>query len=86
MTANDCGAKVAAALSAMGKTVDVLINNAGYFYEPVEKVHTYTITHVHTTNTTLQHSLPHSSTLHHSLPLSTILYHSLPQSTTTPLD
>lgn len=38
MTANDCGAKVAAALSAMGKTVDVLINNAGYFYEPVEKI------------------------------------------------
>lgn len=33
---NDCGPKLAKALQ--GKTIDILINNAGYFYEPVEKI------------------------------------------------
>ena len=33
---NDCGGKLVKALN--GRTVDVLINNAGYFYEPVEKI------------------------------------------------
>lgn len=34
MTANDCGKKVASALA--GKQIDIVINNAGYFYEPLE--------------------------------------------------
>ena len=36
VTANDCGKKLADALS--GKQIDIVINNAGYFYEPVEKL------------------------------------------------
>lgn len=36
MTDNACGTKLADALK--GTAVDVLINNAGYFYEPVEKI------------------------------------------------
>ena len=36
VTANDCGTKLADALS--GKQIDIVINNAGYFYEPVEKI------------------------------------------------
>lgn len=36
MQDNKCGEKLAAALK--GKQVDILINNAGYFYEPVEKI------------------------------------------------
>jgi len=34
VTDNSCGDKLATALS--GKKIDILINNAGYFYEPVE--------------------------------------------------
>jgi NADP-dependent 3-hydroxy acid dehydrogenase YdfG len=33
---NNCGDVVVKALN--GKKVDILINNAGYFYEPVEKI------------------------------------------------
>ena len=33
---NECGAKLVKALN--GKKVDILINNAGYFYGPVEKI------------------------------------------------
>lgn len=36
MQDNKCGDILAAALK--GKKIDILINNAGYFYEPVEKV------------------------------------------------
>jgi short-subunit dehydrogenase len=36
MTDNKCGDKLAAALK--GQEIDILINNAGYFYEPVEKI------------------------------------------------
>lgn len=36
MQDNKCGEKLAAALK--GRKIDILINNAGYFYEPVEKV------------------------------------------------
>lgn len=36
MQNNQCGDKLAAALK--GKQIDILINNAGYFYEPVEKI------------------------------------------------
>jgi NAD(P)-dependent dehydrogenase (short-subunit alcohol dehydrogenase family) len=36
VVANDCGQKIANALKS--KPVDILINNAGYFYEPVEKI------------------------------------------------
>lgn len=34
--ANDCGAKLVEALA--GTKIDILINNAGYFYTPVEKL------------------------------------------------
>ena len=37
MTDNSCGNMLAASLAG-GKKIDILINNAGYFYEPVEKV------------------------------------------------
>ena len=33
---NDCGTKLTSALG--GKKIDIVINNAGYFYEPVEKI------------------------------------------------
>ena len=33
---NQCGVKLAKALE--GHQIDILINNAGYFYEPVEKI------------------------------------------------
>jgi short-subunit dehydrogenase len=33
---NECGKQLAAALN--NKKIDILINNAGYFYEPVEKI------------------------------------------------
>jgi short-subunit dehydrogenase len=36
MQNNQCGEKLAAALK--GQEIDILINNAGYFYEPVEKI------------------------------------------------
>lgn len=36
VTENDCGEKLVNRLN--GKKIDILINNAGYFYEPVEKV------------------------------------------------
>lgn len=36
MQDNKCGEKLAQALK--GKQIDILINNAGYFYEPVEKI------------------------------------------------
>ena len=36
MQDNKCGDKLALALK--GKQIDILINNAGYFYEPVEKI------------------------------------------------
>lgn len=36
MQDNKCGDKLAQALN--GKKIDILINNAGYFYEPVEKI------------------------------------------------
>lgn len=36
MQDNKCGEKLALALK--GKHIDILINNAGYFYEPVEKI------------------------------------------------
>jgi hypothetical protein len=36
MQDNRCGEKLALALK--GKQIDILINNAGYFYEPVEKI------------------------------------------------
>lgn len=36
MTDNKCGEKLAEALK--GTKIDILINNAGYFYEPVEKI------------------------------------------------
>ena len=36
MQDNSCGAKIVKALD--GKTIDILINNAGYFYGPVEKI------------------------------------------------
>lgn len=36
VTDNSCGDKLAKALN--GKSVDVLVNNAGYFYGPVEKI------------------------------------------------
>lgn len=36
MTTNDCGDKLAKSLK--GQNIDILINNAGYFYEPVEKI------------------------------------------------
>ena len=36
MQDNKCGEKLALALK--GKQIDILINNAGYFYEPVEKI------------------------------------------------
>lgn len=36
MQDNKCGDKLAAALK--GQNIDILINNAGYFYEPVEKI------------------------------------------------
>lgn len=38
VTENDCGEKLAKALN--GKKVDILINNAGYFYGPVETMST----------------------------------------------
>jgi NAD(P)-dependent dehydrogenase (short-subunit alcohol dehydrogenase family) len=38
LTDNSCGTKVADAVNNMGKKIDVLINNAGYFYEPVESI------------------------------------------------
>jgi len=37
VTDNKCGDIVVKALK--GKKIDILINNAGYFYEPVEKIH-----------------------------------------------
>lgn len=36
MQDNKCGDKLATALK--GQNIDILINNAGYFYEPVEKI------------------------------------------------
>ena len=36
MTDDNCGDKLAKELK--GQTIDILINNAGYFYEPVEKI------------------------------------------------
>lgn len=36
VTDNGCGPKLAAALA--GEKIDILINNAGYFYEPVERL------------------------------------------------
>lgn len=33
---NECGAAVV--LGMKGRKIDILINNAGYFYEPVEKI------------------------------------------------
>lgn len=36
VTDDGCGVKLAEALN--GRKVDILINNAGYFYEPVEKI------------------------------------------------
>jgi len=36
VTENTCGDKLAKALN--GKNIDVLVNNAGYFYGPVEKI------------------------------------------------
>lgn len=36
VTDNKCGDKLAAALK--GTPIDILINNAGYFYGPVEKI------------------------------------------------
>ena len=38
VTDNECGKKLAEALD--GKKIDIVINNAGYFYEPVEKIDT----------------------------------------------
>ena len=38
MQDNKCGDKLAQALN--GRKIDILINNAGYFYEPVEKIDT----------------------------------------------
>jgi NAD(P)-dependent dehydrogenase (short-subunit alcohol dehydrogenase family) len=35
----ECGEKLVKGLN--GKKIDILINNAGYFYEPVEKVFYY---------------------------------------------
>ena len=36
VTDDNCGSLLASKLN--GKKIDVLINNAGYFYEPVEKI------------------------------------------------
>ena len=36
VTDNKCGEKLAQELN--GQMIDILINNAGYFYEPVEKI------------------------------------------------
>ena len=38
---NIIGKKLVSGLG--GKSIDILINNAGYFYEPVEKVNNYNI-------------------------------------------
>ena len=45
MQDNKCGDKLAAALK--GRKIDILINNAGYFYEPVEKVDSLNFEEVH---------------------------------------
>ena len=38
VTDNNAGVKLAEAIQKTGKKVDILINNAGYFYGPVEKL------------------------------------------------
>lgn len=48
MQDNKCGDKLAAALK--GKQIDILINNAGYFYEPVEKIGSLNFEEVRGTN------------------------------------
>ena len=40
MTDNNCGPKLVETLEAAGRKVDILINNAVYFYGPVEKLDT----------------------------------------------
>jgi NADP-dependent 3-hydroxy acid dehydrogenase YdfG len=43
LTDNSCGEKIAAALRACPQgpqTIDILINNAGYFFAPVETIET----------------------------------------------
>jgi len=38
VTQDDCGMKVAKALQHAGLTLDIMINNAGYFYGPLETI------------------------------------------------
>ncbi len=40
VTNNQCGAQLAQALKERDLTIDILINNAGYFYEPLETLDT----------------------------------------------